>query len=270
MSAHDGHDHTPAARAVRDAVASRAHARPEPAFRERLKQSFVTGRFGAPRVPAPKRPWFVRPSLLLPVAAGLLLVAGMLAGRGPDWRVLSARGEGRVLVGGTSFASTEHERISAAIRRGGDVTTEGGVTLDLVAPGMLAVAMAPGTRATLPAAPGRWWWRAVRARVESGDAYFSTGRAFRGARLTVETPEVEVLAVGTSFAVLRHESGSCVCVMQGHVRVTRRADGGHVDVPEGMRRLVPIGAPAETLPILEDSVHRLHEQLSSAGSALER
>jgi ferric-dicitrate binding protein FerR (iron transport regulator) len=274
---HSGeHASDAAARAVRDAVAGRTHGRPDPAFRARLKQEFQSGRFGAPRVPVPRRPWFARPALWLPVAAGLLVVAGLVANRGPDWRVVSAHGDGSVHVGGASFAPEDDERIAAALRRGGDVRIEGAVTLDLVAPGVLAVTLAPGTSMTLPATPGRWWSRAARARVDAGDAYFSTGRGFHGARLRVSTPEVEVLAVGTAFAVLRHEQGSCVCVMEGRVRVTTLSGGEgreareSVVVPEGMRRLVGVGGSAETLPILEDSVHRLHEQRSSVGSALER
>ena len=270
MSHSDGHAGDAATRAVREAVAARTHGRPDPAFRARLKQEFQSGRFGAPRVPVPRRPWFARPARWLPVAAGLLVVAGLVANRGPDWRVVSAHGDGSVQVGGASFAPGEHERIAAALRRGGDVRIEGAVTLNLVAPGVLAVTLAPGTSMRLPATPGRWWSRATRARVDAGDAYFSTGRGFHGARLNVSTPEVEVLAVGTAFAVLRHEQGSCVCVMEGRVRVATRSGGDAVDVPEGMRRLVGVHGDAETLPILEDSVHRLHEQRSSVGSALER
>jgi hypothetical protein len=270
VSHSDEHAGDAGARAVRDAVAARTHALPDPAFRARLKQQFTSGRFGAPRVPFPQRPWFTRPALLLPVAAGLLVVAGLLANRGPDWRVVSAHGDGRVHVGGASFAPGDHEPIAAALRRGSKVRIEGAVTLDLVAPGVLAVTLAPGTTMTLTAAPGRWWSRAARAHVSAGDAYFSSGRNFHGARLSVSTPEVEVLAVGTAFAVLRHEQGSCVCVMEGLVRVVTLSDGATVDVPEGMRRLVDVSGSAATLPILEDSVHRLHEQRSSVGSALER
>lgn len=255
--------------AVREAVAARAHERPAPAFRARLKQEFTTGRFGAPRVPAP-RPWFMRPTWLVPVAAGVIALTGWWTNRGPDWRVVGASGEGRVVVGSTSFELIERDAISAAIRRGGVVRTEGAVTLDLVAPGMMAVAMGPGSSVKLSAAPGRWWSRSAHAHVDSGNTYFSTGRAFRGAHLAVRTPEVEVDAVGTSFAVLRGADGSCVCVMEGHVHVTNRAGGGPEDVPEGMRRLVGADGSDQTLPILEDSVHRLHEQLSTTKGVLGR
>ena len=204
------------------------------------------------------------------MAAGLLLVAGVLGNRGPDWRVSSVNGDGRVVVGGTSFAPGERDRIAAALRRGGTVRIEGAVTLDLVAPGVVAVAIGPRTRATLPAAPGRWWGREMRASVAAGDVYFSTGRAFRGAKLTVGTPELEAVAVGTSFAVLCHPGGSCVCVMQGRVSVSPSEGGEATVVPEGMRRTVDSAGAGETLPILEDSVHRLHQQLSTVGGELDR
>ena len=270
MSKPGEHGTDPGARAVRDAVAARTHARLDAAFRSRLKQEFMSGRFGAPRVPAPHRPWFTRPVLWLPVAAGLLVAAGLFANRGPDWRVVSVHGDGRIRVGDASFAPEERERIAAALRRGGALGIEGAVTLDLVAPGVLAVAIGPGTHMVLPATPGRWWSRAMRAHVTEGDAYFTTGGSFHGARLTVSTPEVQVVAVGTAFAVLRHPDGSCVCVMEGRVRVAKPSGRDAVDVPEGMRRVVGVDGGAETLPILEDSRHRLHEQRSSVGGALGR
>jgi len=264
----DEHGTDPGSRAIRDAVGARSHPRLDATFRARLKQDFMSGRLGPLRVPAPRVPW--RPALWLPVAAGLVVVAGLFANRGPDWRVVSAHGEGRVRVGAASFAPEEREKLAAALRRGGELGIEGAVTLDLVAPGAMAVTLGPGTQLALPASPGRWWSRAVRARVRAGDAYFTTGRAFHGARLSVSTPEVDVLAVGTAFAVLRHEDGSCVCVMEGRVSVAKRSGGEAVDVPEGMRRVVSVSGEAETLPILEDSRHRLHQQRSSAGRTLDR
>lgn len=257
--------------AVREAVRARAHPGPEPAFRARLRQEFRSGHF-EPRRSQPPVPWFRRPPALIPLAAGALLALGLYANRGPDWQVIGAHGEGRAHVGATSFGAADMRALAAMLRRGGHVRIEGSLTLDLAAPGVAAVSLGPGGDARLSATPGRYWGRALTCALASGDAYFTTGRAFRGAALEVSTPEVRVRAVGTSFAVLRHANGSCVCVMEGRVRVAAAGDpaGEAVEVPEGMRRVVGTDQRAETLPILDDSVHRLHEQRAAAGRWLER
>jgi hypothetical protein len=262
---------TAAERAARDAVRSLARPRADDAFRARLRHEFTTGRFGQRAPVHEPRPWWARAPVLVPVAAGLLLVAGVALNRGPDWQLVSADGDGRVTVDGAAFSARD-AALGARLRRGGRVRVEGAVTLDLVAPGVAAVAIAPGAELQLSSAPGRWWARGMRAHVASGDAYFTTGRAFHGAHLDVSTPEVSVRAVGTAFAVLRESGGTCVCVMEGRVRV---GDAGAplanaVEVPEGMRRVVHAGSPGETHPILDDSVARLHHQREVAGGLLDR
>jgi hypothetical protein len=256
--------------ATRDAVRGLPTPRAEPAFRARLRHEFTTGRFGPRTGFAPQRPWWVRAQVLVPVAAGLLIVAGMTMNRGPDWRLLPVNGDGRVTVDGTTFSAGD-AALAVRLKRGGHVRVEGAVTLDLVALGVAAVALAPGAEVRLSGTPGRWWARGMRAHVESGDAYFTTGSGFHGARLDVSTPEVSVSAVGTAFAVLREGGGTCVCVLEGHVHVGEAgAPGTMVDVPEGMRRVVHPGQASETHAILDDSVHRLHRQRDVAGEMLRR
>jgi len=263
---------TPAEQAARDAVRSLASPHAGDAFRSRLRHEFTTGRFGR-RVPADTpRPWWALKRVLFPVAAGLLLVAGVSLNRGPDWRLVSADGDGRVTVDGATFAAHD-AALAARLRRGGHVRVVGATTLDLVAAGVAAVALAPDAEIELSSTPGRWWGRSMQARVTSGDAYFTTGRAFHGAHLDVSTPEVSVRAVGTAFAVLRDPEGAtCVCVMEGRVRVSEAgaAAANAVDVPAGMRRIVEPGHDAETKPILDESVHRLHHQRDVAGALLGR
>jgi hypothetical protein len=217
------------------------------------------------------RPWWTRAQVLVPLTAGLLLVAGASLNRGPDWGLVSADGDGRVTVDDATF-SPRDAALADRLRRGGRVHVQGAVTLDLVAPGIAAVALAPGADLELSSAPGRWWARSMRARVVNGDAYFTTGRAFHGAHLDVSTPEVNVRAVGTAFAVLRDSAGAtCVCVMEGRVRVGEAASpASAVEVPAGMRRVVHAGHGGETLPILDESVHRLHHQRDVAGALLGR
>lgn len=266
MSHHDEHDLAPGERAARDSVKALAHPSADDAFRARLREEFVSGRIGRRRGLVLRGPWFLRPQVLLPFAAGVALALVFQANRGPDWRLVAVNGDGRVWVAGREFAPTHTAALAVALRRGGRVRVEGAVTVDLSAPGVAAVALGPDADLTLSAAPNRLWSRGMSVRLESGDTWFSTGSSFRGAHLDVTTPEARVRAVGTSFAVLRHGFGTCVCVMEGHVRVAGAgtAAGEGVSVPEGMRRVVGTDRSEETLPILEDSVHRLHAQKSRA------
>ena len=270
MSGEHPHLPSPSERRVQEALRGLARPRAGEAFRTRLRHEFVTGGFGR-RVPHPE-PWRRRTLLLLPLAAGVLVVAAAVLNRGPDWRLVAANGEGRVIVNGAELTPRDASALSARLRRGGHVRVEGAATLDLVAPGLAAVALAPGADLVLSAAPGRWWGRGMRAHVASGDAYFTTGRAFAGARLDVSTPEARVEATGTAFAVLRAADFTCVCVLSGHVHVGRAAAPGEgsVDVPQGMRRVIHADGSSEIQPILEDSVHRLHAQQLAAGPQLGR
>ena len=272
MSEHDDHDLTPSERATRDAVRGLAHPPVAEAFRARLRHEFVSGRIGRRRERTWAAPWFARGALLAPLAAGLIAVTLLAANRGPDWRVVSADGDGRVVVDGIEFAPGDTAALAERVSRGGRVVLRGAVTLDLVAPGVAALTLSPGCDALLSPAPNRWWWRAMNARLAAGDAYFSTGRVFHGATLDVRTPEASVRAVGTSFAVLCAPFGTCVCVMQGRVMVGGRdtAPGEGVVVPFGMRRVVHPDQAAETLPILDSSVQHLHRQLATAGARLGR
>ena len=272
MSELDDPELTESERATRDAVRGLVRPPVDDTFRARLRHEFVSGRIGRRRERASAAPWFARGALLWPLAAGLLAVTLLAANRGPDWRVVSADGDGRVVVDGIEFAPGDTAALAERIGRGGRVVVQGAVTLDLVAPGVAAVTFAPGSDALLSPAPNRWWWRAMSARLAAGEAYFSTGGAFHGATLDVRTAEASVRAVGTSFAVLCRPFGTCVCVMQGQVTVGGRdaAPGEGVVVPFGMRRIVHTDQATETLPILDESVHRLHRQLVTAGDRLGR
>jgi len=269
---HDDHEPSPDERRVRDAVRDLPRPPVDAAFRARLRHEFVTGRIGRRRGLTFERPWFLRAFVLAPAAAVALAVVCLASNRGPDWQVQSADGAGRVVVNGTSFAADDIAHLTPALRRGGRVLIEGAVTLDLMAPGLAAVALAPGADLHLSPSPNRWWNRHMQADLSTGDAYFATGRLFHGAHLDVVTQHARVRAVGTSFAVLSGEFGTCVCVMEGRVRVGEHdaAPGEGVDVPEGMRRTFHPGLPPETGPILDDSAHLLHRQLETAGSALGR
>jgi hypothetical protein len=268
---------TAAERHVQETLRALPRPHPDVAFRARLRQEFTSGQIGGQRGLQIERPWYARGALWAPVAAGILLAAFVVANRGPDWQVLATGGSGAIIVDGVTYSSGEgdlqghREPMTERLRRGGRVQLLGGQSLDLVVPGVLALSLSPGADVTLSAAPNRWFPRDMNVAVARGNSYFSTGRRFHGAHLDVRTAEGSARAVGTSFAVLCGVGETCVCVMEGRVKVAL----GHapvangVDVPQGMRRVLH-GDGAETLPILTDSVERLQRQIAAAGPQLER
>lgn len=266
--------YTEAEQRVRDAVRAMAAERPDPEYRARIGRAFVSG---ALKSTAPARPAFPLRELGLALAAAAAFVVVAFAfNRGPEWQVVRASGAGTATVDGHAVALTP-EALAPVLRRGGHVVLPDSASLELVAPGQLAVSLTGGTDAELPAAPNRWFARHASGRVTVGEAYIQTGRRFHGATLDMITPEANAHVTGTSLAVLRDkEAGTCVCVMQGKVAVSyEEEDEGKLEretlmVPQGQRCICPPGGEAKLGPILHSSEHALHQLGTWAAEALER
>jgi ferric-dicitrate binding protein FerR (iron transport regulator) len=211
--------------------------RPDPAFRARLLQEFLAGSLPAPAAAAaplaPARPWW--DSMLVPAAAGLLVLAGLLVNQGPGWEVLETQGEGTALVNGRALPLGDRAALAHALQGGARLRLPEGVSLTIAAPGRLAVEVTPGTEARLGAPPARWLGRIASAEVESGELRITTGERFPGSHLMVKTPEANVVVTGTTLAVIREPRGTCVCVMEGRVHVGVQGQP-MVEIPAGRRR----------------------------------
>lgn len=222
---------------ARDAVRGLAPVRADAAFRERLKRDFVAGRIGERRPLVLPVPWHRRPVwrlALIPAAAALLVVSVWVTDRGPGWRVMATRGEGVVLV---DDVRVPRDALAGHLEPGARLAVPAGTELDLASPAGLVVQVTAGTELTLPATPGRWFRRQVTAAVRGGEIRVTTGSAFVGSRLRVETPEAEIEVTGTTFAVICEPVGTCVCVHDGVVKVGAR--GGTMEpVGHGRRRYV--------------------------------
>ena len=264
-------ERTPAEQAAREALGALPPVRPDPAYRQRVALAFVSGSL---RSTTRARPFLLRADLWTTIAAAAALVVVAFAlNRGPDWRVIEARGAGTVMVDGRAIA-LQGADLARAIRRGAHVTLANDAALDLVAPGMLAMNISGGSDVVLPEAPNRWWSRAAHGRVNMGNTYISTGGAFHGATLEMTTPEASARVTGTSLAVLRDpEAGTCVCVMEGLVVVTYQEGDEPPEsksVPAGMRCACPPEGEAEIGPILPSSEHALHRLNEASAAALGR
>lgn len=225
---------------ARDALRGLAPPSADAAFRERLKRDFVAGRIGALRPLALPVPWhrrFAWRLVLVPAAAALLVVTVWLADRGPGWSVMGTTGDGVAVVDGAPVPLTDRAGLARRMRPGARLAVPVGAEIELASASGLVVQVTSGTDFTLPATPGRWLNRRVVAAVERGEIRVTTGVAFRGARLRVDTPEAVVEVTGTTLAVICEPTGTCVCVFEGVVRVGAR--GGSVEtIPTGRRRFL--------------------------------
>lgn len=229
-------DHEPMTgdeRRAQEAV--RALARPvaDPAFRARLKREFAESTIApglkpgtgsamdAPGARVIRGPWFAdrRTQAALAIAAAVLVVTAIALNRPAPWVVTGASGEGIAMVDGRPIPMNHEGELTAALRPGSRVRVPVGTELEITSPGSIVIQLVAGTDATIPASPGRWLGRKLRGEVRAGELRITTGPRFRGARLALSTPDAQVEVTGTTLAVICDPHGTCVCVLEGRVRV---------------------------------------------------
>lgn len=238
-------------RRARDAVRSLPAPEADPAFRARLAREFAAGTVAPPRPRV--LPWFRRRGLarvwVPAAAAAALAIAVGVANRGPAWRVTAVTGEGVAVVDGRPVPLGHLDELRRLVRPGARVRVPDGARIEITSPERAVVEFTPGTDVTVPEVPGRWFARRVSAEVRAGELRITTGRAFHGARLSISTPEAMVQVTGTTLAVICDPDGTCVCVLEGTVRVGPHG-GDMVAVGHGHRRFVYNDArPPETAAI---------------------
>jgi hypothetical protein len=237
-------------------------------FRERLERDFIYGRLDVEA--PPERPRERRPSpwgaflrwAYVPAAAVLLLAVAIPLNRGSGWSVSPVH-EGMAVIEGRRIEAIESEALTAALGRGGELTTGEGTLLELRRAGLLAMEVDGESVVHLPSPPGRWWNRDLTLEVEKGEMRVMTGPGFAGRRLVVLTPESRTEIVGTLISVFRDAGGTCVCVLHGTAMVGS-PDGEMEPVPAGMRMVLPAGADPfldEIMPPHEAGMRAFEERL---------
>lgn len=267
-------DRSPEAERARLAVASLETPPADRAFRSALKASFANGAIEAtaeqrPRTVATRRVSWWRPPVLTwaaaPLAMAALAIALVLGDRGPRWEVVAASGTGIAIVDDRPVPMNHLDDLRLRVHAGSRIRVPEDGTLEIASRGNLALHVAPGTDMTVPGSPGRWFQRAVRGAIRSGEMRITSGSRFHGASLTIASPETQVLVTGTTLAVIREPQGTCVCVLEGTVRVGN--EGAMVEVPRGERRFVfNDGRPPETAAIRETEIAPLgafHEKCAA-------
>ena len=252
---------------ARAALSSLATPPADPEFRARTRDAFITGALGVPGRAggrfrgAPGRRalagsawrWAAFPA----AAVALFLIVGLI-NRGPGWRISASRGAGIAVVDGRPVPMNHTEELARVIRPGARIQVPEGSELELVSTRQIAMDLTPGTDATVPEIPGRWYGRRVRAEVLAGEVRLMTGPRFEGARLSITTPAARVEVTGTTLAVICDPEGTCVCVLEGKVRVGAR-DGPMETVRQGRRRFVFNDGRAEAAEIRPTELVQLGE-----------
>jgi ferric-dicitrate binding protein FerR (iron transport regulator) len=242
------------AKCVRDLPAVKADAQ----FRDRLRSAFVSGEIdSAPADDRDARPTPARRStsirwwrwmLTAAAAAAVAVVAVMALNRGPVLRVLEATGDGYARVDGVPIALTDPGTIENSIYPGSSLSIGSGATLDLIADGVAIYEVVSGSRMTVPATPGRWFNRTAECSLLVGEIRMKTGPRFPGSRVRVYTPDGIVDVTGTLLSVQCDASGTCVCVLEGTVRVG--VDEGDMEpVPTGNRKIMLKDGTVEIIPV---------------------
>jgi hypothetical protein len=222
---------------VLERIRSAAPPLADAAFRSRLKQEFVSGeipeRHAVISLPEPRRTHRVRWIAAMAAAASITVVA-LALNQAPRWVVMPSAGSGTLLVNGVPHPIEDAAGLARHLRPGARLVLQSAQDLDLVSSGLLAMQLAPGTEAVLPAPPGRWFGRVGRGSVSRGHLRLTTGRRFDGSRLSITTPDATVQVTGTTLAVIAEPHGTCVCVLEGTAHV-RPHKGSMTPVTPGTR-----------------------------------
>ena len=210
------------------------------AFRNRLRQEFVSGRLEAP-ADAPGDQ--LRRRRMVWAWAGMALVAAVLAWvllvpttPAPVWQLADLLATGPLTINGRTVQLEEIDAARLDLAPGTRVGRPDSTMVSLVAGDLLTIQFTPFSEVVLPHTAERWFGRQIRAEVTAGEIHFTTGPGFEGERLLVDTHVARVEVLGSTIAVIHSEDATCVCVYEGTVRIGPL--GGELDlVPPGMRKI---------------------------------
>lgn len=238
--------HSPEQVQAQAAVQSLRPPRAAVAFREQLRQRFVSGEIDqADRVEdSSDSRDELRQRRMIWAWAGLALAAAVLtwillvpSGPVAEWRVEDLLATGPLGVNGRTIQLEDVDVLSLDLSPGTRVSRPDSTMINLVAEDLLTVQIAPFSEVVLPPTAERWFGRQIRAQVTAGEVRFTTGDGFAGERLLVDTHVARVEVLGSTIAVIHSEDATCVCVYEGRVSIGLLGSTLEV-VPPGMRKIV--------------------------------
>jgi len=163
------------------------------------------------------------------------------------------------VVNPDGVVGTDDAPAVGSILDGGRVATGPESELEVQLGDQLRFRMVPGTELELPRAPGRWFGRDRRLELESGEIYGTSGGRTLDFALTFATQELQAELTGTTFAVFRTDSASCVCLWEGGIAVAPLVGGSDpIALPEKRRVWIyRDGRAPEILPLSDMEVMKL-------------
>jgi ferric-dicitrate binding protein FerR (iron transport regulator) len=225
------------------AIRGLGEPRMDPGARARIKRAFLDGNTEAtvaahPGVPERRRvrPWRWKWALAAAAAiACVVLVRDVLLPVG--WTVQHRTGSGTIAVDGRHIPLDDSAALERAVRDGGRVVVPPGASIVIAAGDVVSIELMGETDAKLPSPPHRFFATALDTEVRAGEMRVASGADLRGRGLSVRTPDGRVEITGTIFAVMCDDVATCVCVLEGVVRVGRDATAME-DVVAGMRKVM--------------------------------
>jgi len=158
----------------------------------------------------PRRRWT---SLLLAAALGVLAVVWFGITPDQEWVVLD-------IVNPDGVTSKSAVMATGSPLATGLVATGPESELEVQLGDQLRFRMVPGTSVDLPRPPGRWFGRDRRLTLTTGEIYGTSGGQKLAFGMIFATEELEATLTGTTFAVFRTDTASCVCLWKGGIAVS--------------------------------------------------
>ncbi len=232
---------TPGQERARDAVRALGQVPAAAAFRERLKQEFVSGDIARQKVlKLDTRPGFLGwlGKALLPAAAVALAVAMFfILAPGTSWKFKGITGQGLVAVNDVKVDASDVQTLARLIKPGARIVVPEGVALDLIAGDVLLLELDEGADATVPQNPGRGAGEVMFSEVATGELRLKTGPGFPGRQFNVRTPEGLIEVTGTIISIFRGPELTCVCVFEGEARIGQDPETMDL-IPAGQRKVM--------------------------------
>lgn len=213
-------------------------------FKTGLRRNFLSAARGASTIPlvdvveeprkkggsrgTDRRVW----AALLAAAAVVVAMLAYMKPRDSRWKVvdgppagIDARSGGAgetptdlVYVDGVAMRGQDHERLEKSLVDAHEIRSDGRLRLRFA--DWYLLELAPHTRLALTPVEQRSRPEPLAFQVEEGALRVCTGPAFRGEEMHVTTEDASLRVAGTIFAVDVFKDGTCICCLQGTLKVT--------------------------------------------------
>jgi len=246
MSERENMDLSPEELRIQASVRGLDEVRAEDAFREKLRQQFVSGDFedsaepnvsaaSAEIVGSPRRKRRSWGFAIVPAIAAMLAII-FLGGNEPGWELSALRGEGTLIINGVAVEASDFAAVARLIEPEARVVVPEGLEVDVLLDGVIVFGVVGPVDFTVPNEPAKAPYNYA-VNVHHGEFRIKTGPDFEGRQMVMTTSDGQTEIVGTTIAIFKNADLTCVCILEGTASVGK--DDDHMDaVPAGMRKVI--------------------------------